>query len=271
MKTQLSRNIRVLIVDDELPARQLLRKLLDSEPLFEIVGEAVDGDDCLEKTKALHPDLLFLDVQMPQRNGFEVLAALQRTKMPIVVFVTAYDKFAVKAFEYHALDYLLKPLKKTRFRECLARVQNQLLEISRKDQRPRLKRLLEYYQKQNPSKDGFDNAKGYYLQRVFVEGQGGSESIETDEIDYIEAADQYSKIHASGKVYLMSKPLSWFERELDPRQYVRIHRKHIVNLSKAKSFTISCIGSNAVTLRDGTNLSVSRRRLAKLRKQLDNS
>lgn len=270
MDTDESKRVRVLIVDDEEPARQLLRELLAPEPLFEVVGEAIDGDDCIRKTNSLHPDLLFLDVQMPRGNGFDVLKALQRSKMPFIVFVTAYNQFAVKAFEYHALDYLLKPFKKARFSECLAHIRDQLLETSRPAQPPRLKRLLEYYRKQNPSNAGFDNAGKRYLQRVFVKGQRGSESIETTWIDYIEAADQYSKIHARTKVYLMSKLLSWFERELDPGQFVRIHRKHIVNLSKVASFSIGPGEQRTVTLLDGTILSIGRRRLADLRSRLDN-
>lgn len=266
--------IKVLIVDDELPARELLQSLLKGEEDFEIVGQATDGKDCLKKVRKLQPDLLFLDIQMPGLNGIEVLEKLDASEIPYVVFVTAYDKYALNAFEHHALDYLLKPFKKSRFNDCLAHVKNQLAQNNNRSYQPRLKELLQYYRrrkkKQNNEADDMEIGR-VYMQRVFVDGDRGQITLETSDITHIIAASQYSQIYAKGHKYLVSKPLSWYERELDPVIFSRIHRSHIVNLNQVKSFAKRQGQGYVVVLTDGTSLEISRRKVAALKRLLEKS
>lgn len=266
--------IKVLIVDDELPARELLKTLLGSESCFEVIGEAADGKECITKVRTLHPDLLFLDIQMPGLNGFEVLEKLDGPEIPYVVFVTAYDKYALDAFEYHALDYLLKPFKMSRFKDCLAHVKIQLAQNQPKLYQPRLKELLQYYRgRKNKNSNEAENVRigRVYMQRVFVESDRGQITLEANDITHIEAASQYAQIHANGRTFLVSKPLSWYERELDPAIFVRIHRRHIVNLAQIKSFTKQQGKGYAVVLNDDTILEISRRRVATLKRLLEKS
>jgi two-component system LytT family response regulator len=263
--------IKVLIVDDEEPARDLLERLLQNESAFEIVGEASNGIECVEKVRQLKPDLLFLDIQMPELNGLEVLEELTESELPYVVFVTAYDEYALSAFEYHALDYLLKPFKRSRFSSCLEHVKKRLADKTAVQQQPRLKYLLQYYQgkKSAGEMSNTDKNTNVYLQRVFVDTTAGKTSLETSYIEFIEAAGEYSRIHARGKSHLISKSLSWFEKELDPSKFQRIHRAHIVNLSFIASFSIDTKTGHSVLLNSGKKLQISRRRVARIKKLLE--
>jgi two-component system LytT family response regulator len=262
--------IKVLIVDDEEPARKLLRRLLQNENTFKIVGEASNGNECLKKIRQLKPDLLFLDIQMPELNGMEVLKELEEPNVPYIVFVTAYDEYALSAFEYHALDYLLKPFKKSRFDSCLEHVKERLTHKSLVNRQPRLKYLLQYYQGKSPTSksDSTDRESRVYLKRVFVDSAAGQTSLETAYIEFIEAAGEYSRIHARGKTHLISKSLSWFELELDPSKFQRIHRSHLVNLSFISSFSIDSKEGHTVLLNSGRTLKISRRRVATIKKLL---
>lgn len=260
-----SRTIRALIADDERPARELLRKLLAAYSDFEIVGEVEDGKECLEAIREQKPDVLFLDIQMPRTTGMEVLAALSEEEMPIVVFVTAYNQFAVTAFDVHALDYLLKPFKSSRFEESVKRIRQQFADSETPSAAPQLKQLVQYYKVQPLSPDA---EPGNFLQRVFVQRNGRSITVETADILYFEAVNQYTRIHGSDGQHILSYSLSRFEDELNPKQFVRIHRKYLVNLACVESFETDRDGAHRVVLPDETRLPISRRRVATLKEAL---
>lgn len=259
------RTIRTLIADDERPARELLLKLLVPHTDFEIIGEVEDGEECLKAIRDQKPDIVFLDIQMPRFTGIEVLAELSEEEMPIVVFVTAYNEFAVAAFDFHALDYLLKPFKSSRFEESIARIRLQLSDTNAPSYTPQLKQLVQYY-KMHPLTP--DAESGNFLQRVFVQKNGRSMTVETADILYFEAVNQYTRVHESNGNHILSYSLSRFEDELNPRQFVRIHRKYLVNLNCVETFETDRDGTHLVVLPNETRLPVSRRRVAALKEVL---
>jgi two-component system LytT family response regulator len=215
--------IRVVIVDDEPISRRGIRQLLASHPDIEVVGEARHGREAVRMLATLAPDLVFLDVQMPELDGFAVLRELDSRRVPEVIFVTAHDTFAVRAFESQALDYLVKPLHEQRFRDALARTRERL---SRKPP------------------------------RHLVVANGMADLIlDVAEIVWIEAEDYYAAIHAAGRRHLVRESLSSLEGRLDRAQFVRVHRSAIVNLAAVRE-----VRESEVVLRDATRLPISRRR-----------
>jgi len=226
--------MRVLIVDDEPLACERIRRLLDEEPGIEIAGECHDGKSAVEQIRRLAPDLVFLDVHMPEMNGFDVLRALER--VPPVIFVTAFDEFAVKAFEVHALDYLLKPFDRERFQKALARAR-------RGDLAANLCGLIEQL-----------NGRKKHLDRLVVKTGGRVVFLTTEEIDYIEAAGNYVRLHAGEQSHLYRETISNLETQLDPTKFARIHRSTIVNLSRVKELHPLFRGDFTVLLRDGREL-----------------
>jgi two-component system LytT family response regulator len=212
--------MRVVIVDDEPLARRGIRQLLASHADMDVVAEARNGKEAVRILKALAPDLVFLDVQMPEMDGFEVLRRLDAP--PAVIFVTAYDTFAVRAFEEHAVDYLVKPIHEARFEDALARVRERL-------RAPR---------------------------RLIIGTNGSSLVLDPDEIDWIEAEDYYAAVHARGRRHLIRESLGSLAARLDGAHFVRIHRRAIVNLARVREVR----ADSAVILRDGTELPLSRRR-----------
>lgn len=233
--------IRTLIVDDEPLARSNLRVLLRLDPEIEIVGECGSGAEAVAKIRELTPDLLFLDVQMPECDGFDVLELLGRSVPPAIVFVTAYDQYALRAFEAGALDYLLKPFDNARFERALARARQRLARAS-----------------EQPKK----------LERLVIKSVGEVAFIKVSEIDWIEAADYYSSLHVGAKTYLLRRSMTELEQELDPKMFSRIHRSAIVKLDRVRGLKLSEDGEYDVLLENGVRLRMSRRYRKQLQSRL---
>jgi two-component system LytT family response regulator len=240
-------NTRVLIVDDEPLARERIRTLLLEEPGVEIVGEAADGITGAESVLALSPDIVFLDVQMPGADGFDLIEAVGSSKMPFVVFVTAYDRYALKAFDVHALDYLLKPFDRERFRQALTRARQQVHRTSGGEIERRLAAIVEDLR---PAKAR--------TERFVVKSGGRIFFVRTAEIDWIEAAGNYVKLHVGADSHLIRETMNAVEHKLSPDVFVRIHRCHIVNIEQVRELQPWFNGEYAVFLKNGTRLTLSR-------------
>jgi two-component system LytT family response regulator len=239
--------IRTLIVDDEPLAREGLRQLLESDPEIEILAECGDGPATLEAVRQYQPDLMFLDIQMPEMNGFEVLQALEETVMPLVVFVTAFEEHAIHAFQVHALDYLLKPIEPDRFREALARVKE---EIQHRDGRAVVSRILGMLGTVRSTRAGLD--------RIMLKNGGKISFVRSDEIDWVEAQGDYVCLHVHDRKHLIREKISALDEQLPRAQFVRIHRSTIVNINRIKELQPLYHGDYAVLLQDGTRLTLSR-------------
>jgi two-component system LytT family response regulator len=257
-------SVRVLIVDDEPLARERLRDMLKADSRIEIIGECVGGEQAIEAIQELAPDLVFLDVEMPGKDGFSVLEALDADHLPVVIFVTAYDQYAVRAFEVHALDYLLKPFDDARFEKALRQAKTQLEQREINQLSKRLVRLLEDRDTQ-PNKA---RAAGL-ISRLMIKSASRVFFLKVDEIDWIEAADYYVKLHVGRKSHLLRETMSDMEAKLDPEQFVRIHRSAIVNLDRVKEMHAHFNGEYLVILQDGTELKLSRSRREQLQQMLN--
>lgn len=233
--------IRTILVDDEPLAREKLRGFLESEPDFEVIGECRDGAEAIQAIQRERPELVFLDVQMPELDGFEVLDRLDRERLPAVIFVTAYNQYALQAFEVHALDYLLKPFDRERLRKALARVR----ERRRADElKTRLQALLE--------------ERARYPDRLEVKSSGRVRILKVDEIDWIDAAGNYVKIHARGETLTLRETMGRIEERLDPRRFMRIHRSTIVSIERIRELRQQQHGDYVVVLEGGQRLTLSR-------------
>ncbi len=255
--------IRTIIVDDEPLAREGIRLLVGNDPQIEVVGECSTGQEAATKIQCLSPDLVFLDVQMPEMNGFEALARVGAEQMPTIVFVTAYDQYALKAFEAQALDYLLKPFSDERFYKTLARAKSQLEQRKAKEENRNLQALLEQYQiDQNSTAQETTLRSGAsrHLDRLIIKSGGHIAFLDIDEIDWIEAADYCVLLHVGWKSHLLRERLTELESKLDPQKFLRIHRSTIVNIARIRELQGRSSGSYDVMLRDGTKLRLSRRR-----------
>jgi len=250
--------IRTIIVDDEPLARERLRKLLAQETDIELVAECSDGREAIKAIKKESPDLVFLDVQMPEVNGFGVIAALQSGAMPMIVFVTAYDKFALQAFEVHALDYLLKPFDRERFQKALERARGQLQKRPSHDLHARLSSLLDDVQVAK------EKAEPKYLDRLAVKTEGRVVLLKTDDVDWIEAADNYVGLHIGNESHLHRETMSALETKLSPEKFLRISRSTMVNVERIKELQPLFHGDYVVILRNGTKLTLSRNYREKL-------
>jgi two-component system, LytTR family, response regulator len=239
--------IRTVVADDEALARQKLRILLDSEPGILIVAECKNGKETLAAVQAYKPDLLMLDVQMPDADGFEVLKRVKAEQMPIVVFTTAYDHYAIKAFEAHALDYLLKPFDQERLHDALERARMELLNSRDPDLTKRLLALLADAKPQSQAE-----------QRLVIKAGGRVVFLDVDEIEWIEAAANYVRLHAGKESYLLRGSIGRLAERLDAAQFVRIHRSTIVNIRKIRELQPCNSGEFMVVLRNGKELSGSR-------------
>jgi len=239
--------IRALIVDDEPPARELIATLLRDEPDVEVIGQCADGRSAIAAVERLSPDLIFLDVQMPGLDGFGVLAELPAERWPLVVFVTAHDKHAVRAFEIHALDYLLKPFEYQRLREAMQRARGELGQHDGASHQKRLLAALE--EMQNQSKD---------WDRVAVRDARRITFLKPAEIDWIEADGNYLCLHVGKKSYLLRQTMSTAEARLASKKFLRVSRSVLVNLERVKEWQPLFHGDSALTLEDGTRLTVSR-------------
>ena len=244
--------IRAIIVDDEKPARRRLRELLEKQADIAIVAECSNGAEATRQIRALQPDLLLLDVQMPGLDGFGVVDTIGAAQMPATIFVTAYDQYALKAFEVSALDYLLKPFSDERFERSLARVLSFVRANRREELSHRILSLLDQIQPKQPQ-----NASDH-LDCLMIKDGGRVLFLRVEEIDWIEAAGVYVQVHAAGKTWLHRISLSELEAKLDARQFLRIHRSTIVNLQKVKELHPHSHGDFLVVLHDGTELKLSR-------------
>jgi len=239
--------IRTLVVDDEPLARGVIREMLEDDPEVEIIGECINGHEAIAAIQELSPDLLFLDVQMPELGGFAVLEALKTERMPFVIFVTAYDQYAVRAFEVHALDYLLKPFDRERFEAAWQRAKNQIKKERETEREQRILALLEEL-KAGPK----------YLERLVVKTGGRVFFEDTDDIYWIEAEGNYVRVHNEQKSYLLRETISGLEAQLDPKKFLRIHRSAIVKIDRIQELQPWFHGEYRVILHNGTQLTLSR-------------
>jgi two-component system, LytTR family, response regulator len=242
--------IRTLIVDDEPLARERLRKLLDAEPDVEVIGESSDGAQALESIRKYSPDLVFLDVQMPEIDGFGVIAGLEGQTLPAVIFVTAYDRFALQAFEVHALDYLLKPFDRDRFQKALDRARNLVKQRQSGNLSQHLSSLLADLKS--------EKSEPKHLDRVAVKSEGRVLFFRTDDIDWIEAADNYVSLHIGNEQHMHRETMASLESKLPPARFVRVNRSTIVNIERIKEMQPMFHGDYVIILKNGTRLNLSR-------------
>jgi two-component system LytT family response regulator len=241
------KKIRTLVVDDEELARDRIQALLAEQPDVEIVGVCTDGPSAVEAIDKAQPDLVFLDVQMPGMDGFEVIDNIDKGHAPAVVFVTAHDAHALRAFEIHALDFLLKPFDQTRFEKALDRARGHLNLDKTNGLDPRLVSLLEELHEERK-----------YSERLIVKSGGRVFFVRTEEIDWVEASGNYVKIHTKNDAHLLRESMKNMEARLDPKIFVRIHRSAIVNIDRIKELEPWFHGEYIVIMRDGTRLTASR-------------
>jgi two-component system LytT family response regulator len=252
--------MRTIIADDESLARKKLRNFLESENDIEIVGECRNGKETIAALRNLEPDLVLLDVEMPDANGFQVLRAVPEDDLPIVIFTTAHDRYAVQAFEAHALDYLLKPFDKDRVHAAVERVR---AELSKKQDRELGWRLLDALARTPP--------KAQSDRRVAIRAGGRIVFLEIDEIDWVEAAANYVKVHAGKQSYVLRERIGRILERLDPDQFVRIHRSTIANVRRVKELQPCNSGEYIVVLKDGKELSCSRGYRAGMQRLIETS
>jgi two-component system LytT family response regulator len=252
--------IRTLIVDDEPLARERIRALLEDQVDIDVIGECTDGREAITCIREQRPDLLFLDVQMPLTDGFGVLDAISSERLPAVIFVTAYDQYALRAFDVHALDYLLKPFDRERFQKAVARARRQIRRERTGDIDERLRALI---------KDIKTESKA--LERLVVKAAGRVVFLKTEEIDWIEAAGNYVRLHAGRESHLLRETMNALEAKLDPNKFLRIHRSTIINIERIKELHPLFRGEHVVILQDGTRLTLGRVYRDKLQELLGNS
>jgi two-component system LytT family response regulator len=240
--------IRTLIIDDVQLARERLKRCLADEPEVEIVGECDNGEQAVESIRALGPDLIFLDVQMPALDGFGVLNAFNGERLPAVIFVTAYNEYAIQAFEVHALDYLLKPVDCERLSRAVERAKSQWAQPAQSSELDRRLRAM------------LDDIKGgpKFLKRLTIKLAGRTILLPTDEIDWIETYGNYLKVHAGRESHLIRGTMQSLEAKLDPERFVRVHRSVIVNIEKIKEIYPRSNGDQDLVLQNGQQLMMSR-------------
>jgi len=243
--------VRTLVVDDEPAAREAILTLLREDPEIAVVGACADGPAALAAIRAGHPDLLLLDVQMPEMDGFGVLRQLDDAELPVVIFVTAHDKYALNAFDVHAVDYLLKPYDDARFRTALARAKQQVRQGRLGGLREQLRRLLE-------GASVPDAGEGPYLRRLVTKAGGRMTVVPMDDVDWIEADGDYARIHAGRDAHTLRETMKLLESRLDPARFIRIHRSIIVNVERIRELQPYFRHEYVAVLRDGTRLKVSR-------------
>ncbi len=240
-------SIRVLLSDDETLARERLRSLLLEEPDVEIVAECGDGNSAIATIKREKPDLVFLDIQMPEVDGFGVVQALREEHLPLTIFVTAYDRYAMKAFEVHALDYLLKPVGKQRLREALDHARKLLQHPSEDTFQRRVLEML-----------GDMDARHHAPERIVVKSDGEIVCLKPHEIDWAESAGNYVCLHVGAATHILRETITALESRLGARQFLRVHRSTLVNVDRIKTLRPSLYGDYSILLRDGTKLTLSR-------------
>ena len=243
-----------LIVDDELLARRSIRKFLKHFPDFEVTGECGDGRSAIAAIHTQRPDLVFLDIQMPELGGFEVIHEIGKDVMPITIFVTAYDRYALQAFDAHALDYLLKPFSEDRFRESVVRAQRALDMGKQPAHSQNIAQLLEQMNRQKE-----------FAERIPVPNKGRFLFLNVRDLDWIEAEGNYLRLHSHGASHLMRGNMNEMEKKLDPGKFMRIHRSTIVNMQRIREVQPWFRGHHLVIMNNGQELKLSRHQKDKLR------
>lgn len=241
-----AKKIRAVIVDDEPLGRTVIREMLRRDADLVVVGECANGHEAIAVINEECPDLVFLDVQMPELDGFGVLAALDAKQLPMIIFVTAYDQYAVAAFEVHAVDYLLKPFDRERFGRALQRAKSNFQREQASEVSQRILALLE---EQKAKK---------YLDRLVIKNNGRVFFLKVEEIDWISAEGNYVNLHVKKESYLLRETISSLEAQLDPRRFARIHRSQIVNLDCIRELRHWSHGEYQVILHSGAELMLSR-------------
>jgi two-component system, LytTR family, response regulator len=239
-------NVRAIIADDEPLARERVRSLLAGESDFDIIAECSNGAQALKATQEQKPELLFLDVQMPRLNGFEVIEALGPTQVPIVIFTTAHDEHAIRAFEVNALDYLLKPFTEARFKTALQRARDQLSKNGRHDRASQLTKLLSHVQAATPGGG-----------RILVRSPERIVFLKPDEIDHVEAAGNYVVLHVGKERHIVRETTAAMEARLTPAGFMRISRSLIVNLARVREVQPVGPGQFSVLLKNGTRVDMT--------------
>ncbi len=252
--------IKTLVVDDEPLAREGITTLLQAASDFQVIGLCANGEEAIEAIDAKRPDVVFLDVQMPEIDGFQVLESLDPKRMPTVIFVTAYDQYALRAFDIHAVDYLLKPVDVERFEQALERTRKRLESKRTNGTDKHLKSLLEELKSRDQK-----------LERLVVKTGGKIFFLRTEEIDWIEAAGDYVKIHINTTEHIIRERITELEAKLDPSRFLRIHRSTIVNIDRIKEMQPMFYGDYVVILRNGTQLNLSRTYREKISKLMKSS
>jgi two-component system LytT family response regulator len=244
----MNEKIAALIVDDEPLARKFVRRMLEKHSAVEIVGECGNGNEAATAIKEKKPDLVFLDVQMPEMDGFTTLETLSAQSLPQIVFVTAYEQYAIRAFEIYALDYLLKPFDQPRFDKAMTRVYEKNVDREQANtERKQIAALLENVSQKSP-----------YLERLVVKTGGRIIFLKTSEIDWIQADDKYAHLHTGNKSHLVRQTLGALEAQLDPQKFIRIHRSAIVHIERIQELQPMFAGEHTVVLENGTKLTLSR-------------
>ena len=252
--------LRTLVVDDESLARDTIRRLLGGDPEIEVMGECAGGAEAARCIRDTTPDILFLDVQMPEVDGFEVLRRARPAEVPAVVFVTAHDAYAVRAFEAEALDYLLKPFDDERFHRTVGRAKARVREYRVNQLARRMAATLDSPQAVV--------REARYVERLAIRRNGGIFFLPVAEVDWIEAADYCVRIHTAGRFHLVRQPLGELETKLDPGCFFRVHRSAIVNLGRIKQVQPHFHGDGLLVMHDGSTLRVSRGRRERLHQRL---
>ena len=242
-----NRWIRALIVDDEALARRFIRRMLKDDRDFEIVGECSNGKETVVMIRKENPDIVFLDVQMPEMDGLAVLESIGIERLPEIIFTTAYEQYAIRAFELHALDYLLKPFDQTRFKDAIKYAKERFRSEHQNEGRMQMSALLENIKN-----------KPQYLERLVIKAGGRITFLSTNEINWIEADDKYVHLHTSKARAMVRQTLTAMEEQLDPAKFRRVHRSAIVNVERIAELQPLFSGEYSILLQDGTKLTLSR-------------
>jgi two-component system, LytTR family, response regulator len=242
--------IRTIVVDDEKPARIRLLELLDREPDVDVVGTAADGREAVELIRRASPDLVFLDVQMPQVDGFGVLAQLAPEELPATIFVTAYDKYAIQAFDAHAVDYLLKPFSDQRFESAITNARRYLGSPEARERADELTAAAR-------ERQSVDERSGF-IERLVLKSGGLVTFLDVKDVDWIEAAGVYVNLHVGQKVHLYRSSVNQLLQRLHPRQFVRIHRSAAVNTARIRELRPRSHGDFTIVLANGAEVTMSR-------------
>jgi two-component system LytT family response regulator len=246
--------IRALIIDDEPLPRERIRTLLGEHRDVEVIGECRDGQVAVDTILAARPDLVFLDIQMPELDGFEVIKAISHEYLPAIIFVTAFDQYAIRAFDVNAIDYLLKPINAARFETAVQRAIERLAQSNPREPDPQLLNFIEQLR-----------AGPKFTTRFVVRSGARVSFVRTSEVDWIDVADNYVRLHIAGREHLVRETLKSVESQLDPDLFIRVHRSVIINLDRVETVEHTFHGEYLVTMKDGAKLTTSRSYSERLR------